>query len=249
VLVDLGLPFDPAVVAGAWLAMATLLGAWVLAQGGGLMAVGMAEAVFGGISLTVCGTLRVRVDRLRDAAVPLVLETVARELRAGASLPEVLRHLAGRTGPLSADIQAVCRRADLGLGWASAIRGWARTATHAGSRSSSKTFGAIPSAAAALALAHDVGGPAANPLDALAVRLRRQQAMAAEVRALSTQGRWSAWVVILLPAVALAVSAAADPATTSALTATEIGRLCLIGGMALDGLGAWWMHTILRRAR
>ena len=247
-LLDLGLPFEPAVIAGAWLAMATLVGAWVLARGAGLMAVGVAEAVFAGSSWAVCGALRVRVDRLRDAAVPIVLETVARELRVGASLPQALRHVAGRSGPLSADLQAVCRRADLGLGWAPAIRRWGRTTTHARSRSPS-TFGAIPSAAAALALAHDVGGPAADPLDALALRLRRRQAVAAEVRALSTQGRWSAWVVILLPVVALAVSAAADPRTTSALTATDIGRLCLVGGVVLDGLGAWWMQAILRRAQ
>ncbi len=244
----LGLAVEPVAVAGGWLAGAVLIGAWSSAIGAGLVGLVVVETVYVACSLGARATLLGRLDRRRDAAVAPVLEAVARELRIGATLPEAVRHVASRPGPLADDLQGVCRRADLGLGWASAIRGWGQEASRKPVRSTSG-FGSSASASAALALAHAVGGPAAGPLDALATRLRRRQAVAAEVMALSTQGRWSAWVVVLIPVGTLVLMAVADPATAAALTTTGIGRGCLIGGLALDALGAGWMRTIIRGAR
>ncbi len=225
-----------------------LIGAWSSAIGAGPVGLVVAEATYVACSLGARAALLGRVNRRRDTAVAPVLEAVARELRIGATLPEAVRHVASRPGPLADDLQAVCRRADLGLGWASAIRGWGRHGSSKPGRSRSG-FGSVASASAALALAHAAGGPAAGPLDALATRLRRRQAVAAEVTALSTQGRWSAWVVVLIPVGALVLTAVADPATVHGLTTTGVGRACLLGGLALDALGAGWMRMIIRGAQ
>lgn len=89
---------------------------------------------------------------------------------------------------------------------------------------------------------------AARPIDGVAASLRANLAVAAEVRALSSQARYSAMVIALAPLAFGVVAASADGRTADFLLRTRVGVACLAAGVALDVIGAWWMHRITKAA-
>ena len=93
-------------------------------------------------------------------------------------------------------------------------------------------------AAGALAVANTIGGRAADAIDGLASSLRHRLDASAEARALSAQSRLSAVVVGAAPIGYLAFSSLIDPGSVTALVGTGVGRVCLVLGLALEGLAA-----------
>jgi len=176
-----------------------------------------------------------RRARAVAVAVPDTLERIAAELRAGGTLATALTWLASEGGPLAGDLARVRSRVELGAPLPEALAQWAAERRAAG----------IGSAAGALALAHEVGGASADALDSLAVSLRDRLAVTAETRALSAQARYSALVVGLAPLGYFAFSTIVDRRTARALLTTGPGLLCAVVGIALELVGAWWMHRIL----
>ena len=181
-------------------------------------------------------------SRRRDAsivaALPDVLERVASGFRAGAGPLGALAEAATGTDlpePLAVDLARLVQRAEEG-GLAAALDSWA----------SERPLPAVGATAAALAVTVGAGGPAASALDGLAAGLRDRHDAAAEVAALSAQARLSALVVGAAPLVSLALSLLVDPRVAPTLVGTPPGRLCLLVGVALEGLAACWMHRIVR---
>jgi Flp pilus assembly protein TadB len=56
----------------------------------------------------------------------------------------------------------------------------------------------------------------------------------------------SAVVVGGAPVAYIAWSAVVDPQALQVLTGTGFGRVCLLLGIGLEVLGAWWMRGIVR---
>ena len=127
-------------------------------------------------------------------------------------------------------------RVGLGASLPAALEAWARERSVLG----------VDAAAGALALSVTVGGRAAGALDGLASSLRDRLAVAAEVRALSAQARYSAWVIGVAPIGYFLATAAIDPRSLHSLLGTEVGRMCALIGIGLEALGALWMRAILR---
>lgn len=100
--------------------------------------------------------------------------------------------------------------------------------------------------ATVLAIAAELGGAQAKTLDGLVVTLRDRRTMAGEVRAASAQARLSAWVMVSLPIGFALVQALTNRASAHFLFATPAGGLCLLIGLTLDGVGALWMHRMVR---
>lgn len=219
--------------------------AWV-----GLVAVAVAAAfVAGGPSLGGLGAgmatggpwllLRARRGKgaaLLEAGLPPVLEATARGMRAGASLPLALAAAApGAPRGLASDLEGlVDGAADAGL--VVALDRWA----------AARPLPGVRLAAAALALAAEVGGGGARALDGVALTLRQRQAVAGEVMALATQARLSAVVLTLAPIAFAALAAAGDPRTAGLLLGGPVGQVCLAAGLVLDAVGAAWMARITR---
>jgi tight adherence protein B len=178
---------------------------------------------------------RDRGARRVAAEVPVMLERVASELRSGGTVATAVRAAAAGDGALAADFSRVERRVLLGASFVDALRAWAREVPAPG----------VGAAAGALALCSAVGGRSADALDGMASSLRERLGVLAEARALSSQARLSALVIGLAPIVYLLGSAAIDPGSHDALLGTGIGRLCAIGGLALEGVGVWWMRRIV----
>ena len=185
------------------------------------------------VALRLAGQRRARIIA---AAVPETLEQVGSELRAGGTVATALATIANGDGPLAPDITRVESRVRLGASLSDALEVWARERPVAG----------IEATAGALALSSTVGGRAADALDALASSLRDRLAVAAEARALSSQARYSAWVIGVAPVGYIIGSAAIDPRSLHALIGTGAGRACALAGIGLELLGAMWMRTIVR---
>lgn len=173
-------------------------------------------------------------DERRAAAVAPLLDGVAAALRAGAGLRDAL-HDAAERGPLSSTVRAVLARVDGGVPLRAALD----------EVSVANPQRAVRLAATALALGVETGGATAASLEALAQAVRDEQALAAEVRALSAPMRASALVIASAPVAFAALVATIDPRAGGALLFTPFGRCCLLVGVVLDGVGLWWMRALL----
>jgi tight adherence protein B len=180
--------------------------------------------------------LRDRRERRFGAHLPGALEQVAHELRGGGTVAGALGRLGDGDGPVADDVRRVIARTRLGLGLHDALAAW--PAEH--------PTGAVRAAAGALAIANGMGGRAGHAIDGLASSLRDRLDAAAEAHALSAQSRLSAIVVGAAPVGFLAFSGLVDPSSVTTLIGTGVGRVCLVVGLALEGLAALWIRRIVR---
>jgi tight adherence protein B len=231
---DAGVESTPEDAVEVWLtasAVAALVG----------IALGAAVGLLSGLGVLVglpvaLLSARSRRSRLMAAAIPDALERAGAELRVGGTVPTALSALAREDGPLAADFARIETRVGLGASLPAALEAWARERSVLG----------VDAAAGALALSVSVGGRAAGALDGLASSLRDRLAVAAELRALSAQARYSAWVIGVGPIGYLLATSAIDPRSLHSLLGTDVGRTCALIGIGLEGLGALWMRAILR---
>lgn len=186
---------------------------------------------------TVVGRLRGRWWRPRPAEgdLPALLEAIAARLRAGCSLGQALVEAAPPSGGMLADQWRRTVELVPALGAVGALRDWAGRAEQR----------PVRLAAAALSLAATTGGSPARAVDGVAATLRSRLALKAEIRALSSQSRASAGVIVLAPAVFGGLAGLTDPRTASFLR-TPFGLLVVCAGLGLDGLGGWWMARLCR---
>lgn len=192
-------------------------------------------AAIGPVAVRVAGVRRAR-DRRR--AVPEFVHAVARALRTGASPAAALTTMAV-PGPLEPEIAVLRARVAHGTSLVDALAAWARESDDP----------AIRTVAGALAVVHLEGGAAAAPLEGLAAALAARESVADEAAALATQARLSAVVIVAAPVAFVALGGVAAPDQLAHLTGSWAGRACLALGVALDGLGAWWMRRIVDGAR
>ncbi len=192
----------------------------------------IAAAAAGPVGLR-CG--RHRRDRRFEVELPQLLDRVAAELRGGATVSTALTTAAHSDGPVAADVAAIRERLQLGLGLPDALAAWSADRDRADARA----------AAGALTVAVTLGGRATAAIEGLASSLRQRVELRAEGRALSAQGRLSAVVVGAAPVGFLAFSTMLDPASGALLVHGSVGRACLVGGLALEAAGAWWIRRIV----
>jgi len=165
-----------------------------------------------------------------------LLEAVARSLRSGASLVTALEHAAStRRGCAADELDGALVIVRNGASLDSALDVWAAGMDPA------RTV-----AGAALALGAQLGGARARALDDAALGLRDRAALTGEIRALTSQARASAAVMVLAPVAFAFFGWFADAGVTSVFT-TPLGAACVVGGLALDAAGAWWMAVWTRR--
>jgi len=242
VLIDAALPVHPAT---AWTA-------WLLAVGAGVLA----AAVAGGPGLAtvallalVCGPVLVVRSRRGGAgmrleqALPGGLEAVARSLRSGASLRQAVEEAGASTGRgggrvLADELARAAAEAAQGASLVAALEGVAARRPYPGVRLG----------VAALCLGAETGGAQARAVDGVAATVRERLAVAAELRALSSQARMSALVIGLAPIGFGGFAAVTDPRTAQFMFHTPAGLALLGVGLTLDGLGWLWMQRLARVA-
>ncbi len=209
----------------------------VLGLGFGGLQIAVGFALLAGLGAPVALlSMHERRSRQIAAVVPETLERVASELRSGGTVATAVSAVAGAGGPLAPDMTRVETRIRLGASLVQALGAWAKERAVAG----------VDASAGALAMCSSVGGRSADALDGLATSLRDRIGVAAEARAVSSQARMSAVVVGGAPVAYIGWSALVDPHALHVLAGTAFGRVCLVLGLGLEGLGAWWMRSIVR---
>ena len=231
---DLALPIDPGVA--WWGAGAAVLGSTVLSAvvgGVGLAIVALVGAA--SVPVVVVGLGRGRRGRLVDRQLPGALDRMGRALRAGTSLRSAFGVTAeGAPVPLAGELARLDAELGAGEPLATVLVRWGDRCPTPGVRL----------LVAAATLGHEAGGAQARAVDGVAATLRERQAVQREARALASQARASAAVVVLAPVGFAAFSAATDPEVLAFLLGTGPGLACLVLALGLDVAAAVWMARI-----
>jgi tight adherence protein B len=184
---------------------------------------------------------RLEAQRRRETLVwiwPAVADELAATLRTGSSLHQALSSVAARGGAAGEVVRELLGPVDRGQALADAAEAWTRRA-----RSPDETL-----LAEAVQLAAWTGRPEPLLFDTVADSLRERLALAGELRAQTAQARTSAAVLVVLPLGFTVLVGITDRHASHFLFGTEGGWVCATLGLALDALGAWWMHTAIRGA-
>ena len=234
------LPLPAAAAWTAWLT-AVVLGPLlaVVAGGPGLAGVVVLGLLAG--PLLVVRSRRGRADARLEQALPGALEAVARSLRSGASLRQAVEEAGAAAGTgrvLAGELSRAAAEAAQGASLVSALEG-------VGAR---RPLPGVRLGVAALCLGAETGGAQARAVDGVAATVRERLAVAAELRALSSQARISALVIGLAPIGFGAFAAATDPRTSQFLLHTPAGLILLVAGLVLDALGWLWMQHLSKVA-
>lgn len=233
VLVALELPVA-ADAAWPWAGRAAAVAALALA----VRAPVLAAAGLGAVTLGVAAQrsrVRRAADRGLQRALPGLLDDVVAAMASGSSLLQGFEVAAGRPGPAAAELHVALRFQARGIGLQEVVDRWAGQRPGTG----------LPLVADALALAGASGGSQVAALRSVGATLLERDALDREVRALAAQAQLSALVLVVTPAAFAAAVAVLDHRIAVFLLASPLGWACLVGGLLLDGAGAWWMRRLV----
>lgn len=231
-----GLPWPATTVAQAWLLAVLAAVAVGLLLGGPPAAAVLAGAV-AGAPLAAWPVVRDR-GRLRfERSLPGALETIAAALRTGASPVQAVAE-AARTAPGGAarDLGLVATAARRGTPLPDALAAWRRR----------RQSTAVALVVEAMTISLSTGGAQGRAIDGVATTLRQRLAVEAEARALGTQARVSALVIVAAPPVFGLAVGVTDGRTVAFLFGSPLGLVVLAVGLALDVAGGVWMASLTR---
>ena len=188
--------------------------------------------------------LLLRKDK-RDCRVteslPDFLESVARSLRSGSSLPQAaLETIEGPPAlawPLQEELSKVRAGIEAGVPFQQVLTDW----------KNERHLRSVTLAVAAMSLGAGLGGERARSIDGVAHTLREHLALRQELAVSAVQARISAAVVAALPLMFLLMADAIGGQGVRFLLETSAGMACLGGGIALNCVGAWWMRRIVKQ--
>ena len=194
--------------------------------------------VFGAVGPWMYLALK-RARRLKafGAGLADTLQLMSGSLSAGLSLAQSLDTIV-REGqePITSEFKRVIVESRLGVGLEDALDGVAE-------RMQSTDFKWV---VMAIRIQREVGGNLAELLNTVASTLREREFLRRHVRALSAEGRLSAWILGGLPPAFLVYLTLTKPDYTNPMYTRPIG-LAMLGGMAvLLTVGIFWMSKVAK---
>jgi Flp pilus assembly protein TadB len=198
----------------------------------------LAGAVIGWLSMRL--SLSVRILRRRAAfsdQLPDILQLIASTLQAGFSLPQAMDAVVReQSQPAAAEFSRALAEARLG---AKLEDGLDAVATRMDSDDLHWTVMAIR-------IQQGVGGNLAEVLMTIANTIRERAAMRRQVRALSAEGRLSAYILVALPLIVATWLFISSATYMRPLYTTTMGEVMLVGATGLIVIGALWMHRVIK---
>ncbi len=221
-------------VTGAGVGLAAVL---TLLLGNPLIGV-PAGLLLGWLSMRTLVNTRIRRRRAAFAdQLPDVLQLMAGSLRSGFSLPQSLDAVVREgTQPASDEFYRAIAEARVGIDLDVALDGVA-------SRMQSTD---LRWTVMAIRIQREVGGNLAEILGNTITTMRERAALHRHVRALSAEGRLSAWILIALPLALGGWLFLTDRHYLSPLFNTALGVLVLTGAGVLFVIGVFWMRAAIK---
>jgi tight adherence protein B len=184
---------------------------------------------------------RARLHGIATAAdMAEFLDAIAASMRSGMSVEEAFFAVPTTVASLRIEQQRIARRIERGDAFDDAL-------THAATRAVDGSM--FRSAAAACAMAARYGGRAIAAIEGLAAGMRVRDAAFTEMRTHTTQARLSAMVMVCSPIGYFVFMFAVDPSSTWQSATSPAGVGCIVVGLVLDGLAAWWIRRLIRGAQ
>ena len=97
----------------------------------------------------------------------------------------------------------------------------------------------------AIAIQREVGGNLAEVLQSTAETMMHRNRFRREVKALTAEGRISAWIMALMPVAVVGAIWVLNPGYITPLWSTSMGIVLSIVGVGLMGIGIFWMMKIV----
>ena len=198
---------------------------------------GLALALLGtSVPATVLLRARARRSRQISEQLPEALDMMARSLRAGHALSSAFQLVATEMPePISVEFARAFEEQRLGVALERAVREMAARAPQNGDL---KIF------AVSTIIQKETGGNLAEILDGIATTVRERYRFFGKLRALTAEGRMSAWFVSLMPVAITAILAFTQPGYMTRLVDNDLGRLILAGGVGAWVVGVFWFQRL-----
>ncbi|MFE6508968.1 type II secretion system F family protein [Nocardioides sp. NPDC057764] len=184
--------------------------------------------------------LRFRISRRRAAfgeQLPDTLNLLVAALRTGFSLPQALDGVVrDGTEPISGELARALARTRLGMSVEDAL-------DKAAGRMESADFAWV---VMAIRIQRQVGGNLAGLLQTTAETMRERAQLRRHVKALSAEGRMSAYVLIALPILLACWMLLSNRGYVAPLYTTPIGWVLVTVGVGCMSLGWFWMSRLVK---
>lgn len=194
---------------------------------------------FVGIPLLAWFWVKIKIERRRKAFTEQLgdcLTTVANALRAGYSFQQAMDVVAQEMEPpMSTEFARVTADVAMGVNLETALE-------QMNQRVKSSDFELVVTA---VLIQREVGGNLAQILDTISDTINERIRMKREINALTAQGRFSAWVLLILPFIVAAFCYVFNNEQFMMLFDEESGRMALIGAILLEILGFFVIQKIV----
>lgn len=230
-----GLPVSPGEALAMFVVVAAIAGLVVAALAGPFLGVVVA---LGGLVLLalVLQTLAERERRRFDDQLPDTLNLISASLRAGYSLLQSVEAVAEEAPePTAREFSRALGDIRLGASVPASLR-------RVAARMQSDDFAW---SVIAIDIQAEVGGNLADVLQTASETILARVRLRREMRALTAEGRISAVVLTVLPFAVGGILFASSPDYLDPLFDTGVGRLLVIGALALIAFGALWIRRIV----
>lgn len=169
--------------------------------------------------------------------LPATLDLLAGGLSAGLSLPQAVDTVVREGGePVASELRRALVEQRLGVDISDALEGVA-------TRMDSDDFSWV---VMAISIQREVGGNLSQLLGTVAATIRERDYVRQQVRVLSAEGRFSAWVLGLLPVVMFGYMLLVRPEVVAPLYTTGYGVVLLITAALLLAIGAFSLARLTR---
>jgi tight adherence protein B len=171
-----------------------------------------------------------------EGQLPETLITLAASLKAGHAFNSALASVVKEgADPTSKELGRVAQEIQLGMTSEAALEAMAQ-------RMNSTNFGFV---VMAVNIQRTVGGSLAEILDMVADTVRQRQQFSRKVKALTAQGRMSAYVLLAMPFLMGLAIFALNPAYMSILFTSTAGKVMIAGSLVMMGIGAMIIRKIV----
>ncbi len=199
-----------------------------------------------GLAVVIIGTvlplmlLDAAVERRRakfETQLPDVLDMISGSLRAGWGVQQALGLVSEEMqAPVADEFNRVVTEARLGIALETALQSMA-------ARVISPDFDTVVTA---MTIQRESGGNLTEVLDSVARTLRERAGLRRQVRALTAEGRLSAYVLVALPVVEVGLLLIINPGYLRPLYTTTMGIAMSTGALLLMLFGSWWLFRVTR---